>query len=667
MSELERAAQRAAREREERTSRDVLRARGIVPTPSEVARHAVLRIDALLRSELGLAAGLASEQVTALDPAVGTGVWLAALLAHTRARGASGLQLVGIDVEREPLDAVRALLEPDAEAQGARLSLRCENTLALAAPFPDDDRVRVILGNPPWGARSLSRGCALSDAWLDEFRRDADGRRLGERRAGVLSDDYVRFFRWALEQARTAPRGALVCFATNGSFLDGPVHRGMRGALLAAFDRIELLDLGGNTLLSRPPSQPDATPARDESVFGVRVGSALTWAVRRAHPGERRALVSFAELRGARADKLAQLAGEPPRQVLCVPSAPWFRFRPEPAAPLIAGFSLPEALPFHREGVQTNRDALTIADSPTRLTERLDAIVRGELPLPAARHFDPVHARRALEAARARGEPCVAQLAYRPLDTRYFAPVAPLCHRPRGELLRAVGHSSLCLLAVRKERGGAPFNLFAPARLLADACFLSTRSSCRTRVFPSHDPDGAPNLAAPLAARLGERLGRAVSSVDVLLYALSVLGSPGYRARHEAALKRDYAQLPWPQDGEQLARALGVGQAFVSALLDEVALPTEIVLSPTVAPGERLDVTTLAYCAQSRRVTQAGRTLLSEVQASWWTAQVGHHRLVMSALRAPGRGSLSDLVDALARAARWVAAEAEADVLHRHA
>ena len=283
MTTLAEAALRAAHERTRRTTRSTLRAHGIVPTPVALARAALARVDLLLRSELGVTDGLASERVALLDPAVGTGVWLAAALEQTHPSGRVGT-LIGIDLDADVLRETAALLQPEVAAQGGQLRLRCTNTLALESAF-DDDRVRVIVGNPPWAARSASRGCALSDGWLDEFRHDATGRPLGERRAGVLSDDYVRFVRWSLEQARTAPQGALVCLATNASFLDGPVHRGMRAALVAGFDRLELVDLGGNALLSRGEG-------RDENVFGVRVGAALTIAVRCPSPGPRAAQVA---------------------------------------------------------------------------------------------------------------------------------------------------------------------------------------------------------------------------------------------------------------------------------------------------------------------------------------------------------------------------------------
>ena len=52
---------------------------GVWYTPTEVITYMVARVDRALREELGVADGLASEQVYVLDPCCGTGGYLAAV------------------------------------------------------------------------------------------------------------------------------------------------------------------------------------------------------------------------------------------------------------------------------------------------------------------------------------------------------------------------------------------------------------------------------------------------------------------------------------------------------------------------------------------------------------------------------------------------------------
>jgi Type ISP C-terminal specificity domain len=652
-SELERAALHAARLREARLERASQRALGVVHTPLPLVRFGLERVERALVEDFGLS-GLDSGRVLVLDPAAGNGVWLAALLSRLCGRGLPA-GVIGIDADAEALQAARALLAPAAEGLGVPLSLRCANTLSLRDPWPSS-ALRVIIGNPPWGARSLSRGLSLSDAWLGEFRRDHTGAALRERRSGVLSDDYVRFFRWALEQAREAPCGAVICLVTNASYLDGPVHRGMRAALASAFSRIEVFDFGGNLRSSR-----GAEP--DEGVFPVRLGTALTLLVRPARARAGLACLTYTRLRGRRADKLAALAHTLPAEQP-LPTAPWFSFRSLPGARAADGFSLDQAFPFQREGVQTNRDAIATAPTRAALLERLGAIVRGALTLPRARHFDPELARVRLARALERDpEACIGSFWYRPCEARAYVTETPLCHRPRPSLARAVAASELCLLSARKEPGGAAWNMFAAVRGSADSSFLSTRSACRTRVFPSHDPDGAPNLAHGVAERLGELLGAAPTPVAVIQYALGVLGSPRFRAEHQAALKLDYPSLPWPRDARAFQALSGAGQRFAALLEGPVPdVGARLTLQGSPPPAE-LRRTELRYLPGGRLELAHGVELCAAPEAGL-DAQVGHHRLVELAFGARASATLAEVLRASARALMWSEAEKAADAAY---
>lgn len=654
----------AAKAREERSPRAARRARGVVHTPMELARFGLGKLHGWLQEDFRLAQGIADPGALLLDPAVGTGVWLAAALEQ----GAPGVprqgllapaltrSMWGFDVDEGVLETTRALLSPALALQGVALALRCENTLAIEDPWPRDRAgVRVIVGNPPWAARSLSRGTALSDAWLADFRRDASGRALGERRVGVLSDDYVRFFRWTLQQVRTAPQGALVCLATNASFLDGPVHRGMRAALRSSFDRIDVIDLGGNALLARGSE-------RDENVFGVRVGAALTLGIRLPGAHERHGRVRVARARGTREHKLRTLPDLAWSEVAEDLGAAWSVIAGRAVGrPRRAEFSLAEAFPFHREGVQTNRDELATASTREALVERMERVADGSYPLLARAHFDPERARAMVrEVIRDAETACIRRLAYRPLDTRFVFAAAPLCHRPRPDLLRAMDHSRLSLLSVRKDRGSLPFSLFAAATEVADACYLSTRSSCRTRVFPSHTPDGSPNLS-PQVRNLFESSLDAVEPEQVIHYALGVLCSARFRQEQGESLKQDYPRIFAPQSAACAKSFAIAGRLAIDALyapLDEIADGRVRAWEP----GEEPEVGSRQACfmPQTETVVVAGKPVIRGVSLALWNSAVGHtswRRLALDQTHGTTRGMLN----VLRRAELWLNASERAD------
>jgi hypothetical protein len=438
----------------------------------------------------------------------------------------------------------------------------------------------------------------------------------------------------------------------------------MRGALAAAFDRIELVDLGGNTLRSR-------SAAVDQGLFPVRVGAALTLCVRRPERSGK-AQLRIASLQGSRACKQDALAqGELAFCRSFEAEAPGYLFRAPAqalrAATPTAGFALDEAFAFHAEGVQTNRDEIATAPDPDALWDRLVRIARGDLPLTGSRHFAPDQARVRLKAAlEGPRSLLIGSLAYRPFDMRAYCRVTPLCHRPRPLLERAVEQSPLCLLSTRKELGGADWNMFALLDRCADSSFLSTRSACRTRVFPSHGPDGAPNLSLKLSDGIAERVGYLAQAAEIVAYIAGVLGAPAFRSAQQAALQLDYARVPWPRDARMFEACAAAGRSFARVLAGEpVSAPTLLVhgSAPLTTQVPRRGLRWLSpHLLEVGEGTQIGAS-----QGRSFRAHVGHHAIVESAYRACGQATIAALVEACARALMWGEAEAAADLAYRDA
>lgn len=540
------ALERAAAERDARLDDAERARRGVVHTPPAVARF--------------VAREIAAHPGLIVDPACGPGVFLAACMVELP----SPRRALGLDIDDAAIEDARAILGPMAARRGWTLDLETRDT--LAGPLDVEGPV-VVIGNPPWAGRSANRGARYTDELLADFRRDADGGPLGERKVGVLGDDYVRFFRWACELVRR-PEGGTLAFVTNASFLDGPVHRGMRARLLRWFARIDVVDLGGSALIARRRD-------RDENVFGVRPAAVITIATRPPDHGEERdARVTHAALRGSRDEKLARLE-RPIERASIEPRRPLVRFIPTRRFDVYESWpSLSELMPFHREGLQTNRDAFCVDEDEARLRERLEAFARGdarEWPGKAgvgSRHYDPEAARRSVAAALASGDPPIRPIAYRPFDDRYVCVVSRVCHRPRPALLAAMDRSSVALLSVRKDRGERVWAHFGVTRHAVDNCYLSSRSSCRTRAFPSHRPDGSPNLAAPFTD----------DPRALIRYVLAVLAAPAYRARFDDALRSDYPRIPAPPSRAAFERCVRAGEAVERAFLEPRSAPGEVLL-----------------------------------------------------------------------------------------
>jgi hypothetical protein len=601
LTAAERSTSDAAAARDAGLTQGRRRREGIVHTPPELARFVARAADDLLRAELGLRNGLADASVALIDPACGPGAFLAAALAVAQGQGRAPHVVHGIDRDARAIEVARVVLCPELEHAGWRCRLQALDTLVEVRPQQMASLAPYVcvLGNPPWVSSAQRRPEPWLDALLEDFRCDERGVRLEERKLGVLSDAYVRFLRWACEVARLARRGAVVALVTNGSYLDGPVHRALRAALRRFFDAIHVLDLGGNALLPR-------SGRRDDNVFGVRPTVAVVLGVRKPDRDEGMpATVRYLRLFGPLEQKLERLAEAR------VGASDWCsldvddryqRFVPTTSArdDYASWPSLADAMPFHREGVQTNRDAVVIDEQRERLVARLRAFAEGDslpglgqalLRLP---HYDPERARAAVRAALARDPDgtrglLLRPIAYRRFDRRWFAPIAPLCHRPRGALLAAMDRSGFALVTVRKDRGDRPWDHFGAATCAIDNCFLSTRSSCRARAFPTHDPSGRENLGSEVALAFAARVGRVIASTELCQYALAVIASPAYRERHDQALRIDYPRIPLPSDrarfealscaGSELAELLCrplISEATTQALAQRIASLDEL-------------------------------------------------------------------------------------------
>ena len=327
---------------------------GVWYTPPEIAAYQVARADHHLREDLGISEGLADDSVIVLDPAAGTGTYLAAVYEHLfsafQAQGnsaseaaqllreAARTRLVGFEILPAALLIgdlhLRRLLRNRGVplSRGERPAVYLTNSLSgwfdkddpdqitlpwaaakdemtAANRYKRDERVLVVLGNPPYEGYSSARTedeKRLVSPWISPLNSEW----------GVvkhrLNDLYVRF--WAAASLRIAQftGTGVVSLITNRSWLTGRSYPAMRADLLAVFDRIAVDDLGGH-------SRGEGGGPQDESVFrtvtaaGQRVGIAITTAVRLpadAHQDDPfRTAVTRRRLAGSAASKREQLSG----------------------------------------------------------------------------------------------------------------------------------------------------------------------------------------------------------------------------------------------------------------------------------------------------------------------------------------------------------------------
>ena len=391
---------------------------GVWYTPPEVVRYMVARVDRAVRDDLGIADGLAAENVYVLDPCCGTGAYLAEVLRRIAANLASrGLgALAGARVKQAAVGRVfgfeimpaafvvahlqigltlQDLDAPLADDGTERAGVFLTNALTgweprttKPLPFPELEEERdradqvkqetpilVILGNPPYNGfagMAVDEERDLSDAYRTT-------RRVRRPEGQGLNDLYVRFFRMAERRIAEKTGRGVVCFISNYSWLDSLSFTGMRERYLESFDAVRIDCLNGDSRKTGKTA-PDGSP--DPSIFstsgdpvGIQVGTAITTLVRKANHAPADA-VGFRHLWGQakRAELTATAEDEPgalyediaPILPLGLPfvrtavSEDWFDW---PA--------LPDLFPVSFPGVQTKRDGFLVDVDLDRLKARI--------------------------------------------------------------------------------------------------------------------------------------------------------------------------------------------------------------------------------------------------------------------------------------------------------
>jgi predicted helicase len=244
-------------------------------------------------------------QVQILDPATGTGTFLAAIVKHIYASEFESMQGAWSSYVEEHLiprlNGFEILMASYAMAhlkldllltetgykpkKQPRFNIYLTNSLEKEHPdtgtlftfarwlsdeaneanyIKRDTPVMVVMGNPPYSVSSSNKNDWILEL-ISDYKKD-----LNEKNIQPLSDDYIKFIRYGSHFIEKNGAGILA-YISNNSFIDGVIHRQMRKHLLETFDSIYILDLHGSN--KKKETAPDG--GKDENVFDIMQGVSI--------------------------------------------------------------------------------------------------------------------------------------------------------------------------------------------------------------------------------------------------------------------------------------------------------------------------------------------------------------------------------------------------------
>ena len=410
------------------------KSRGVWYTPEPVVNFIVRAVDDILKEDFGLPQGLADtsktkikvehqgkkvqqevHKVQILDPAAGTGTFLAEIVKHIykEFEGQQGVwsnyvedhlipRLNGFEIlmasyamahlkldmllqetgyePRNP-KRFRVFLTNSLEEHHPDTGTLFANWLSAEASAADqvkrDTPVMVVLGNPPYSGESANKGKWIMEL-MEDYKKEPGGKeKLKERNPKWINDDYVKFIRYAQHFIERNGSGVIAYINPHG-YLDNTTFRGMRWHLLKTFDKIYIIDLHGNA--KKKETAPDGS--KDENVFDIQQGVSINFFVKTGKKtANQLGKIYHKDLYGLRENKYEFLLKNSllVTDMMALPlKAPMYYMVQkdfELEELYLSGFAVQDFFEKHNVGIVTARDGFTIQNSKKDLVNVIEGFL----------------------------------------------------------------------------------------------------------------------------------------------------------------------------------------------------------------------------------------------------------------------------------------------------
>ncbi|EAJ7827344.1 N-6 DNA methylase [Campylobacter upsaliensis] len=598
---------------------------GVFYTPKSVVKMIVSSLDELLKSKFNKT-GFNDKSVKVLDFATGTGSFLAAVFEKIISKESEVFKnetiknkflkdIYGFELSFVPYIVARLKLGQILRKSGfkdfseADFQIYLNNTLDLeknanfdmfmplvnldqewqkARDVKHDKNLLVILGNPPYNAKSKNKGKEILEL-LKIYKEN-----LNETNIQPLDDDYIKFMRFAqwklLEQGQKnifEANSGLMGFITNNSFLDGRIHRNMRESLYKSFDEIYILNLHGS----------DKDAKNDENVFDIKIGVCISLFIKYKNEPSKGATIFYASTaqKGIfkRAEKYALLDDISQRGLNSIkweelsPNEPYFWFVPksfeseeyEDFWALAGDKALGDKraiFGIYSSGIATERDNIAIQlneRAMRQVLEDLKILKKDEiLQKYRLKNLDETIISKTLAEYEAKDNPArITKIAYRPFDTQYtlYSSRQGFLGRPRFETMQyflSKKNLGLCF-----EKGINASNVAFVSNKIMDGHHIGSR----TYITPLYlyDINGKTSNFTPefLAYKAKHKILKDKNEEQILAFIYANLYNPKYRSKYLEYLKIGFPKVSFEVSQKEFERFEKLGSELIKLhLMQEI-------------------------------------------------------------------------------------------------
>ncbi|PWH86754.1 type ISP restriction/modification enzyme [Brumimicrobium oceani] len=624
------------------------KARGVWYTPAPVVNFIVRAVDDILKTEFDLPQGLADtsktkinidtqtpdkrsttgykqvekevHKVQILDPATGTGTFLAEVIKHVnkKFKGQEGIWSSYVENDLLPrLNGFELLMASYAMAH-LQLDLLLKETgfkptrdqrtkvyltNSLEEYHPDtgtlfanwlsseaneanhikrDTPVMCVIGNPPYAVSSTNKG-----NWIQNLIKDYK-KNLNERKIN-LDDDYIKFIRYGQHFIDKNGSGVLA-YISNNSFIDGITHRQMRKNLMESFDKIYILDLHGFAKLKEVNLIAD----NDENVFDIQQGVSINIFIKTGSKTKKQNnSVFYNEQYGTRKEKYKFLNDHNLENISWKelnPVDPYFFFVEKDFSEQEShnkGFKINTLFNASNSGIKTDRDNLFYDSIRRNLKNRFNSLLTGDFDQNFIDEYKIKDSGSYKITSVIRDKEFntdhIKQSVYRPFDSRwtYYDPEI-ISRSAQKAMFHFDGHKNEGLIIGRQGQviGHMQWNLIFCTNSLVDynvfyrgggyvfpLYYYPTKNGQQTI---EEETDRRPNLNQEIVNQIALNLGLTFTNeketkentfapIDILDYIYAVLHSPTYREKYKEFLKIDFPRVPYPKDAATFWQLVKLG------------------------------------------------------------------------------------------------------------
>ncbi len=567
--------------------------RGAFYTPKPIVDFIIKSVDFALIENFSLKDGFLNKSVKVLDPATGTGTFLASIIELIKYKIDKKYKILGVEKEQfikevsnhilHNFYAFEFMIAPytvahfkltlllktfgfdfsnnfnDNLLNNNRLKIYLANTLddpskepnslfgfdhislegKLAKNVKNQKDIIAIIGNPPYSGSSQnpSRDESKNLTWIGsqiESYKFNGTKKLDEKNPKWLQDDYVKFIRFAQFQIDSAGFGTVGYIVPHG-FLDNPTFRYMRKSLMNSFTKIYILDLHGND----NKKEKDEQGNRDENIFDIKQGVCIAIFIKEKI--SKTCEVYHGDLYGKREDKFNILQTKTFKE-LCAnklnPNGEMSYFIPRSEDNEYEKFwSVKDIFKVSSVGVVTGNDKLFVNQNKNELIANLK--------------------KENIEV----DEKLIQKISYRPFDNQYIYYDNKLIERARFNTMKHLLRDNIALIVPRQTINEGLFKHCLIVKNIADINLL--QSAKGQNVFPLYlydesttslfEDEKTTNFTDGFREFKNKNLSKFSDEV-IFYYIYALLYSPTYRDKYNEFLKTDFPRIDFNYDIEKISK-----------------------------------------------------------------------------------------------------------------